>query len=178
MATPSPTTEAIPLVDPYENPSLLGDFAANPLVVILVRYFGCLPCQDYLCELTAARDRFPVASNLIAVGGSAAYQARWLEKARKVEIPMLLDVEQRVRSVAAVGNLTAWEFVKPGGLANYARAMRKGLPPQVPTSDIAKAPGIVMFDPAFQPIWVHRGRGLGDYPPVADVIAAAERHAV
>ncbi len=168
------TTAAIPLLDPEGSPSTLGDFAANPLVVILVRYFGCLPCQQYLTEVTELRDQFPSGSEVVAVGGSAAYQARWLQKSKGVAIPMLLDAEHRVRAIVDLGNLTALEFVRPGGLINYARAMRHGLPPQVPTPDIAKAPGIVMFDPSFEPIWVHRGRTLGDYPPVSDVIAMAQ----
>jgi len=55
--------------DPNGNPTTLGDFGADPLVVILVRYFGCLPCQEFVRDLDGSLDRFPEGTRVIAVGG-------------------------------------------------------------------------------------------------------------
>ena len=165
------TTAEIVLADPDGNAVVLGDYRASPLVVILVRYFGCLPCQDYLGQLTDSRDRLPADADVVAVGGSAAYQARWLRDNKGVSIPLLLDAEDRVRSIAAVGNLSARQITSWHGATNYLKAMRHGYPPQVPTGDALKAPGIIVFDREFDPLWVHRGETLGDYPTVDELVA-------
>ncbi len=165
------STAEIALTDPAGKATVLGDYRASPLIVILVRYFGCLPCQDYLGQLTASRNQFPADADVVAVGGSAPYQARWLRDSKGVSLPLLLDPEERVRAVAEVGNLSVRELTSWQGATNYLKAMRHGYMPQVPTSDARKAPGIVVFDPEFNPLWVHRGETLGDYPTVDELIA-------
>ena len=169
----APSIPDISLVDPDGAPTTLGVFRADPLVVILVRYFGCLPCQDYVREVDRHLDRFPESSRVIAVGGSADYQARWLRDTKNVGMPLLLDEAQAVRRVAGVGDLTARQMSSPGGAANYVRSMFHGFRPQVPTADAKRAPGIVVFDPDFVTTWVHRGEMLGDYPPIESLIERA-----
>lgn len=50
---PGPTSldPRMRLFTPDGDPVELGMLAKTPVVVQLVRYFGCLPCQQYLCEL-------------------------------------------------------------------------------------------------------------------------------
>jgi peroxiredoxin len=178
-STDSESIAAISLSDPDGNPATLGEYRADRLVVVLVRYFGCLPCQEYLIDLTREQRRLAEGSRVIAVGASAPHQARWLRRTKGVEIPLLFDVEERVRGIAEIGNLSVRQVGRMAGIRNYLRAMRRGIPPQVPTGDILKAPGIIVFDADFNPLWVHRGETLGDYPPIADlfdrVVAIADR---
>jgi len=167
----SGTTASIALADAYGEPTTMGAFHADPLVVILVRYFGCLPCQDFVREVDRSIDRFPEGSRVIAVGGSADYQARWLHETKGIDMPLLLDPEQRVRAVAGVGDLTARQMSSLSGAGNYVKSLFRGFRPQVPTADATKAPGVVVFAPDFSIRWVHRGEALGDYPPVDALIA-------
>jgi peroxiredoxin len=171
--TPSQSPEfvaGIALTDPDGNPKTLGEFGADPLVVILVRYFGCLPCQEFVRDLDGERDRFPAGTRVIAVGGSADHQARWLRDTKGVEMPLLLDPDQEVRAVAGVGDLSARQMSSLGGATNYVKSLVRGFRPQVPTHDATKAPGIVVFDSELNVAWVHHGEMLGDYPPVDDLI--------
>ena len=173
--SPSPgTTAPIPLTDPDGDPTTLGDFGADPLVVVLVRYFGCLPCQEFVRDLDGEIDRFPDGTKVIAVGGSADHQARWLRDTKGVEMPLLLDPDQKVRAVAGVGDLSARQMSSLGGATNYVRSLVRGFRPQVPTSDATKAPGIVVFDSDFNVTWVHHGEMLGDYPTVDTLIDQVE----
>jgi len=70
---------------------------ANPvtgrlLVVQLVRYFGCLPCQDWLLQLDQlAPSLSECGVSAAAIGGSADYQARWLRDEQGVGVPLFLD---------------------------------------------------------------------------------------
>ena len=171
--TPSPSPEtiaAIALTDPDGNPTTLGEFSASPLVVVLVRYFGCLPCQEFVRDLDGELDRFPSGTRVIAVGGSADHQARWLKDTKGVEMPLLLDPDQEVRAVAGVGDLSARQMSSLGGASNYVKSLVRGFRPQVPTADATKAPGIVIFDSDFNVTWVHHGEMLGDYPTIESLI--------
>ena len=171
MTPPTPSEiAAIALTDPDGNPTTLGEFAADPLVVVLVRYFGCLPCQEFVRDLDAQLDRLPEASRVIAVGGSADHQARWLRDTKGVQMPLLLDPDQEVRAVAGVGDLSALQMASVGGATNYVKSLFRGFRPQVPTADATKAPGIVIFDSDFNVTWVHHGEMLGDYPTIDDLI--------
>ena len=175
--TPSTSPEAIAaiaLADADGNPFTLGEIGADPLVVVLVRYFGCLPCQEFVRDLDGELDRFPTGTRVIAVGGSADYQARWLRDTKGVEMPLLLDPDQEVRGVAGVGDLTARQMSSLGGASNYVKSLVHGFRPQVPTTDATKAPGIVIFDSDFNVTWVHHGEMLGDYPTVDDLIERVE----
>lgn len=171
--TPSPTSEIIAdieLIDPDGNPTTLGAFSADPLVVILVRYFGCLPCQEFVRNLDGELDRFPTGTRVIAVGGSADHQARWLRDTKGVDMPLLLDSDQAVRAVAGVGDLSVRQMSSLGGASNYVKSLVRGFRPQVPTADATKAPGIIVFDSEFNAMWVHHGEMLGDYPTVEALI--------
>jgi peroxiredoxin len=164
----------IPLIDPDGSSTTLGEFAAEPLVVILMRYFGCLPCQEYVSDAQDVLGRMPEGSEVVAIAGSAAYQARWLRDTKDVHLPLLLDPEGRVRAVADLGNLGTTGWVTPKSWKNYLGSMQRGFRPQVPTSDALKAPGIIIFDRDFSVLWVHRGETLGDYPPIDDLVSKVQ----
>ena len=136
-----------------------------------MRYFGCLPCQEYVSEAQAVIDEFPDGTKVVAIAGSAAYQARWLRETKGVTLPMLLDADERVRSVVDLGNLSTTSWVKPKGWRNYLGSMNRGFRLQIPTSDALKAPGIAVFDKDFSVLLVHRGETLGDYPSIDDLVA-------
>jgi peroxiredoxin len=176
MTHPAPpeTSAAIALTDPDGYATTLGDFGADLLVVVLVRYFGCLPCQEFVRDLDGEIERFPVGTRVIAVGGSADHQARWLRDTKGVQMPLLLDPGQEVRAVAGVGDLSAIQMASVGGATNYVKSLVRGFRPQVPTGDATKAPGIVIFDSGFNVMWVHHGEMLGDYPSIDELIGHVE----
>ena len=160
----------IPLTDPDGGATTFGAVAADPLVVILMRYFGCLPCQEYISDAERVLGEMPEGTGVVGIAGSAAYQARWLRETKGVGLPLLLDPDEQVRAVADLGNLSTMSWVKPKGWKNYLGSMQRGFRPQIPTSDALKAPGIVVFDKELSILWVHRGKTLGDYPPIDELV--------
>lgn len=164
---------AIELVDPNGAVVRFADLSADPLVVILVRYFGCLPCQAYLKDIDAAQHRFGTGVRVVAVGGSADYQARWLQGDQGVQMPLLLDPNQQVRALAGLGNLRVHQLLSPRGAGNYLRAMRRGLRPQKVTRDTIRSPGVAIFGPDLAVQWTYEGKMLGDYPTIDEVVTRA-----
>lgn len=162
----------IELADPDGRPARLGDLDSEFLVVQLVRYFGCLPCQEWLVALNEARPVLADAgASPVAVGGSADYQARWLRDRRGVDMPLLLDPSRRIASLVGVGNLGRG-LLDPRGAVSYGRSLAHGFRPQRPTRDTVRAPGVVILDRGRHIRWVHVGRRIGDYPPLSRVLAA------
>jgi hypothetical protein len=139
----------------------------------MVRYFGCLPCQEWLIELDGLSTHLAdLGARVGAVGGSADYQARWLAAERGVSIPLLLDPDQRVRDAVGLQRTLGWRMLDPRGLASYARSVSHGYRPQQITRDTVRSPGVVILDPALVPRWRSEGRRIGDYPSHATVEAA------
>lgn len=160
------------LLTPDGEPITLEDLAGSTLVVQFVRYFGCLPCQVYLRELDGrAGDLAALGARAIAVGGSADYQARWLQDTG-VTMPLLLDPDQELRLAIGFGSLTRRQLLAPRGMRSYASALLAGVRPQRPTSDMTKSPGIAILGPSLDVRWTHEGTALGDYPPIDTLLAA------
>jgi len=86
----NPTTSVVPLDLSLSTPDgasvSLGEVLTRPLTVVqLVRYFGCLPCQEWLINLDrVAGELARKEVGAIAIGGSAGYQAVWLREERGV----------------------------------------------------------------------------------------------
>lgn len=159
------------LADPEGHPVNFGDaLTADLTVVQLVRYFGCLPCQEWLVELDQAVPRLGAGG--MAIGGSADYQAQWLRDARGVSLPLLLDPTHAVREVVGAEKPIGLGLLAPKGAAAYARSLRKGYRPQKITRDTIRTPGVVVVDRAGDVRWSYLGTRIGDYPSLDEVRAA------
>lgn len=152
----------------------LGDCLAAPVTVVqLVRYFGCLPCQEWLIDL----DRAVAAEKIgaLAVGGSADYQAAWLQEERGVRMPLLLDPEHRFREQVDAVKPLCWRMADPRGGAAYLRSLRHGFRPQALTRDSVRSPGVVILDRDGGVRWSYFGIRIGDYPPINLVLDVSAR---
>jgi peroxiredoxin len=173
-AQPTPLDD-ISLTTPEGTPTTLSAFASPLLVIQLVRYFGCLPCQEWLVGLDDLTEELSaLGAQPLAIGGSADYQARWLRDEKGVQMPVLLDPEQRFREAVGVGRLGA-RLLDPRGMPSYVRAMRHGYRPQAITKDTVQAPGVVVLDAERRVVWKHVGQRIGDYPALSSVLDAVGR---
>ena len=140
------------------------------VVVQLVRYFGCLPCQDWLLQLDGAAPALAEHGvSVAAIGGSADYQAQWLRDERGVSTPLFLDADHSFRAAVSAEKKLGLKLLDPKGAAAYGRSLRKGFRPQKITRDTVQAPGVVILDRDLTVQWQHIGQRIGDYPPLADV---------
>lgn len=159
------------LADPEGRPVTFGEaLTADLTVVQLVRYFGCLPCQEWLVDLDRAVP--DLSAGGMAIGGSANYQAQWLRDERGVTLPLLLDPTHSVREAVGAQKPIGLGLLAPQGAAAYARSLRKGYRPQKITRDTIRTPGVMIVDRAGDARWSYVGTRIGDYPSLGDVRSA------
>ena len=162
------------LRDPDGSSVTLGDVLDQPLTLVqLVRYFGCLPCQQWLLDLDVAAGRLAALGiGAVAVGGSADYQAAWLREEKGVRMPLLLDDHHEFRDAVGAAQPLGWRLVDPRGAAAYARSLGRGLRPQAITRDTVRSPGVVVLDRRGTITYRHVGARIGDYPPLSEVLTS------
>ncbi len=163
---------SIPLRTSHGAATTLGAIPGERLVVQFVRYYGCLPCQVYIGQLDAARDRFhDLGAEVVVIGGSADYQARWLADGG-ITVPLLLDADHELRTAVGLSRLPWHRLLSPLGARNYLRSFGSGFRPMRITSDTVRSPGVVVLDAQRRPVWTYEGTVIGDYPPVGDIFEA------
>ena len=76
--TAFPVPADLTVMTPEGEPVPVSSLVTGRLLVVqLVRYFGCLPCQDWLMQLDQlAPSLSDHGVSVAAIGGSADYQAR------------------------------------------------------------------------------------------------------
>lgn len=163
---------ALTLHDVDGNPVALDDLLDRPLAVPLVRYYGCMPCRDFLVQLNEARPELERAGvGVVGVGGAADYQARHLMD-HGIAFPLLLDPDHQLYEALDVRHIHWWMMLWPGTWWKYLRAARRARQGRI-TGHPLQAPGFVILDSDRTVRFLYRGRTLGDYPPVSEIIAAA-----
>lgn len=153
---------------------VLGDVVDRPTVVVVPRYYGCLPCRDYLRRLSERLDEVhALGAAALGVSAGAGHQARWLMEKQGVRFPLLLDPERRLHAALDLPRRW-WVSLNPRGWRAYAGAMRRGNR-QGRIVEPNQIPGLAVLDRDVMAVWIHRGRALGDYPPIDRVLRELER---
>jgi AhpC/TSA family len=151
------------------EPVVLGEVVDRPTVLVIPRYYGCLPCRDYLRRLSDRLDELQAAGGAaLGVSVGAAHQARWLVEELGIGFPLLVDPERRVYDALELPRRW-WVSLNPRGWWNYARALERGNR-QGRIIEPNQLPGLALLDADANAVWVHRGRALGDYPALERVM--------
>lgn len=151
----------------------LDDLLDRPLAVPLVRYYGCMPCRDFLVQLDAVRPTLEAAGiGVVGVGGAADYQARHLMD-HGIGFPLLLDPDHSLYAALDVHRIHWTVMLSARTWWKYGRAARRARQGRI-TGHPLQAPGFVILDTDRTVRFLHRGQTLGDYPSIAEVVTAAE----
>jgi hypothetical protein len=154
----------------------LGQLVERPTILVIPRYYGCLPCRDYLLRLSERLDQVEARGGAaLAVSVGADHQARWLIDEKGVRFPLLIDPDRRVYTALELPRKW-WVNLNPRGWLNYARALARGSR-QGRIIEPNQLPGLALLDADARAVWVHRGRALGDYPSIERVLAQLETEA-
>lgn len=164
----------ITLSDVDGKPVELSTLLKTPLIIPLVRYYGCMPCQAYLRELDSHREQLEdMGIGVIGVGGAADYQARHLMK-QGVGFPLLLDPEHRLYHSLNIRRIHWWKLLSVFTWWRYVRAARRARQGRI-TDHPLQAPGLVILDQSGTVRFLHRGETLGDYPLIRRLLDVARQ---
>lgn len=166
--------DPITLVDTDGKQVELASVLSTPLIIPLVRYYGCMPCQAYLRELEGHREQLEkLGLGLIGVGGAADYQARHLMD-HGVGFPLLLDPEHRLYASLDIRRIHWWKLLSPITWWKYLKSARRARQGRI-TDHPLQAPGLVILDKDGTVRFLHRGETLGDYPSIPQLLDAARQ---
>jgi peroxiredoxin len=86
-------------MDRHRRAGRAGRTRRPPTILVIPRYYGCLPCRDYLRRLSASLDQVEARGGAaLAVSAGADHQARWLMEEQGVRFPLLVDPDRRVHT--------------------------------------------------------------------------------
>ena len=109
-----------------------------------------------------------IGAGAIGLSVGADFQAAWLIEHYGIPFPLLVDPERKVYDAIGLGR-KASVVLNPRGWAKYASAISRGNR-QGKVIDPFQLPGLALLDETARPIEVHRGKALGDYPPLDSVL--------
>lgn len=154
---------------PDGEPVRLADVVDRPTIAVIPRYYGCMPCRDYLRQLSARYDEVEaLGGGALGVSVGADYQARWLRDEKGIRFPLFVDPEREVLDALDLPRRW-WVSLNPRGWWNYARAIARGNR-QGRIIEANQLPGLAVLDADAKTVWIHRGRALGDYPSLERVL--------
>lgn len=130
-----------------------------------------MPCRDFLSQLRESYDEVESAgAGAVAVATGAPFQARALMDGG-VRFPCLLDPDKELYRALGIRRIRWWRWFDPRTWTKYlssATRARQGML----TGDVLQAPGVLVLDADGVIRYLYRGRTLGDYPPLRDVLDA------
>jgi hypothetical protein len=128
-----------------------------------------------LAQVAAAHDNIAARGGAaIGIAPAATYQARHLMETR-IPFPLFLDPSLRVSRTLGIGtqsrvryllNLPAWW--------RWLRAFAVNRNQGRLTGHFSTVPGIAVVTAGGEVTFSHRGSGLGDYPPLGEVVGALD----
>ena len=120
--------------------------------------------REALPEITS------LGADALAVATGADYQARRL-MADGLPFPALVDPDKRLYRALGIDRIRWDQWIRPSTWRRYRRSMGRARQGRL-TGDILQAPGIAILEPPGILRWLHRGRTLGDYPSVTEILDA------
>ncbi len=154
------------------TPVMLSELVRGPTIVPIVRYYGCMPCRDFLLALDELRDQAHDAGvGIVGVGRAADYQARHLMES-SVAYELVLDPDQLLYRALDLRRFGWWKMFDPRTWRNYLRALRRARQGRI-TNHPLQSPGVVVLDTDLRIVYLHRGATIGDYPPATEVLGHA-----
>jgi hypothetical protein len=111
-----------------------------------------------------------LGARTVAVGTGSVAQARQLMNAG-MPFPCLVDAERRLYRLLGFPRVGWRAALSPATCRNYWRAWRRGARQGAITGDPRQLSGVAVLDADGRLRWRYGSRTIGDYPPIADVIA-------
>jgi AhpC/TSA antioxidant enzyme len=105
------------------------------------------------------------------IGTGAGYQAEHL-MAEGFPFECLVDPEARFYEAVGIGRIGVAHWFRPSVIRRYVTAFGRGGRQGKITGDWRRLSGVAVIEPDRTVRYLFRASGVGDYPPVADLLEA------
>ena len=151
------------------TPVRLTEVIDRLTIIPIVRYYGCMPCRDFLLALEEHRHDLDSAGvAVLGVGRAADFQAAHLMESG-IGYELLVDPDEHMYHALDLRRFPWWRMLDPRTWRNYVRSLRRARQGRI-TNHPLQSPGVVALDADLRVRYLHRGATIGDYPPVQVVI--------
>lgn len=174
------TAGALPVLRPDgESVRLASVWADRPVVLALMRHFGCIFCKEQVSQLNRIVEEIHAeGAELVIVGSGSPQMAGFFAEDYAIATPVLTDPTREVYRVLEARRPARFAFIDPrvalkGLLAVLHGHMQQFGKPGL--GDDLQLGGVFIVRPGGHLAWAHRSGFAGDHPANADVLAALRR---
>lgn len=158
----------------------LGTVWANqPVVLALIRHFGCIFCKEQVSALRASVEAIHVAgAELVIVGSGSPQMASFFAEDYAITTPVLTDPQRAVYRSLQVRRPSYLALLDPRTFVPGLRALLHGHRQQLTRmdelGDKAQLGGVFIVCPGGGLAWAQRSAFAGDHPTNAAIVDALE----
>ncbi len=110
-------------------------------------------------------------ARVVVIGTGAGYQAQHLMDGG-FPFECLIDPEAVFYETVGIGRIGVTHWFRPSVIRRYVAAFRRGGRQGAMTGDWRRLSGVAIVEPDRTIRFLFRARGVGDYPPVEQVLEA------
>ena len=151
-------------------------WAERPVVLALMRHFGCIFCKEQVSRLRAIVDDIHAAgAELVIVGSGSPQMAGFFAEDYAIATPVLTDPTRAVYRALEVRRPHRLAFLDPRVAWLGLRALIAGHRQQFGNPDLGdetQLGGVFIVRPGGEVAWAHRSAFAGDHPGNTEVLAA------
>jgi len=174
------TAGDLPVLRPDGAEVRLGSvWAERPVVLALMRHFGCIFCKEQVSQLRRIVDGIHAeGAELVILGSGSPQMAGFFAEDYAVATPVLTDPRRAVYRALEVRRPHRLAFMDPRVALEGLRAVLHGHWQQFGNPDLGdetQLGGVFIVRPGGDVAWAHRSAFAGDRPRNDEVLVALRR---
>ncbi|MDA1009939.1 MAG: peroxiredoxin-like family protein [Chloroflexi bacterium] len=172
MEQVAPETAGLTVLTPQGEATRLGDlWTDRPVLLVLVRHYGCLFCRQQLADLRGVWSRIEVAGvQPVVIGNGTPLMAEAFAEETGLEVPLYTNPGREVYAALGTKRPGLRAFFHPRLYWNGLRATLRGFFPKAPKGDPAQLGGVFLVRPGGEMPYAYRSDLAGDHPSSAELL--------
>ena len=153
-----------------QNHPMNSLWAEQPAVILFLRHFGCMFCQDHIKQAVALHGEFlEHGTKFYAIGHGTVEQAKAFVEANSVPFPVYCDPTKKIYDLAGFKRGFG---IGLGSLRKARALMKEGKRPGAPQGDPKQQGGALVILPGGDRVWSHRDKFVGDVADLRKMLSA------
>lgn len=147
-----------------ETVSLASLYESRRLVLVFLRHFGCIFCQEHVAALKALAD-----TNLVFVTLGNQEQAEEFRLKTQSPHRFIADPERKLHALFDLPRGGLAQMIAPHVMIRGLAGIMKGYVNRRGPGDPMQLPGVFIIETDGSVIWEYRGRDASDNPPPEEI---------